>query len=134
MLEGTGMILTLNTHLRLQDKIGSKDRDSPSESVICEKNWRKINEFILFFTHLFVTLQQKYYLTTTIMETRKFKQVPSINRVGERNPAIPKPVVVNCGKKKSTNHGRTITRTMRSNSRTIGAGEPINWDEVYSGC
>ena len=68
------------------------------------------------------------------METRKFKQVPSINRVGERNPMIPKPVVVNCGKKNSTHHGRTITHTMRTDSRTISAGKPINWDEVYSGC
>ena len=64
------------------------------------------------------------------METRKFKQVPSITRVGNQNPLIPKPVIVNCGNKKS-NHERTITRAMRSNSRTISAGESINWDEVY---
>ena len=64
------------------------------------------------------------------METKKFKQVPSINRIGERNPKIPRPVIVSCGNKKS-NHARTITRAMRSNSRTISAGEPINWDEVY---
>lgn len=64
------------------------------------------------------------------METRKFKQVPSINRVGERNPKIPRPVIVNCGNKKSKNE-RTITRTMRTDSRPISAGEPINWDEVY---
>ncbi len=64
------------------------------------------------------------------METRKLKQVPSINRVGERNPLIPRPVIVNCGNKKR-NYERIITRSMRSNSRTIGAGEPINWDEVY---
>jgi len=34
------------------------------------------------------------------METKKFKQIPSINRIGERNPNIPAPVVVNYGKKK----------------------------------
>lgn len=28
------------------------------------------------------------------METRKFKQVPSINRIGGRNPMIPTPVVI----------------------------------------
>ena len=65
------------------------------------------------------------------METRKFKQVPSINRVGGRNPNIPSPVIVNRGKE-TTNYERTITRPMRTNSRTISAGEPINWDEVYS--
>ena len=64
------------------------------------------------------------------METRKFKQVPSINRIGGRNPLIPSPVIVSCGNKKS-NHERKITRPMRTNSRPISAGEPINWDEVY---
>ena len=64
------------------------------------------------------------------MDTRKFKQVPSINRIGERNPNIPKPVIVNRGMKRS-NHERTITSAMRTDSRTIGAGEPINWDQVY---
>ena len=65
------------------------------------------------------------------METKKYKQVPSINRIGERNPNIPAPVIVNRGTKKQ-GYGRTISRAMRTNSRTIGAGEPINWDEVYS--
>ena len=65
------------------------------------------------------------------METRKFKQVPSINRVGGRNPEIPNPVIVSYGSKKP-GHARVITRPMRSDSRTIGAGEPINWDEVYN--
>ena len=64
------------------------------------------------------------------METRKYKQVPSINRIGERNPMIPGPVIVHCGNKKRS-HERIITRSMRTNSRTISAGEPINWDEVY---
>lgn len=64
------------------------------------------------------------------METKKFKQVPSINRVGGRNPLIPRPVVVSCGTKKKSN-GRYITRPMRTNSRPLSAGEPINWDEVY---
>ena len=63
------------------------------------------------------------------METRKFKQVPSINRIGERNPKIPTPIIVNSGRKKG--HERTITRSMRTNSRTISPGESINWDEVY---
>ena len=67
------------------------------------------------------------------METRKFKQVPSINRLGSRNPAIPSPVIIGCAKKEIS-HERTITRPMRINSRTISAGEPINWDEVYCGC
>ena len=66
----------------------------------------------------------------TTMETRKFKQVPSINRVGNRNPLIPSPVIVSRGKQSKT-HERSITRPMRSNSRPISAGEPINWDEVY---
>lgn len=65
-----------------------------------------------------------------IMETRKFKQVPSLNRISGHNPLIPRPVVVNCGSKK-IKHERTITRPMRTNSRPIGVGEPINWDEVY---
>ena|GEM_PF-6909272 len=64
------------------------------------------------------------------METRKYKQVPSINRMGERNPLIPNPAIVNCGNK-TKRHERTITRSMRTNSRSISAGEPINWDEVY---
>ena len=64
------------------------------------------------------------------METRKFKQVPSINRIGGRNPKVPTPVIVSRGKKHS-NHVRTITRSMRTDSRAISAGEPINWDEVY---
>lgn len=64
------------------------------------------------------------------METRKFKQVPSINRIGGRNPMIPAPVVVSRGKKELGNE-RTITRPMRTTSRPIGVGEPINWDEVY---
>ena len=64
------------------------------------------------------------------MDTRKFKQVPSINRVGERNPKIPSPVIVSYGKRKAS-YERAITRPMRTNSRTISAGEPINWDEVY---
>ena len=64
------------------------------------------------------------------METRKFKQVPSINRIGGRNPNIPAPVIVSSGKRKP-DHERTITRAMRTNSRHISAGEPINWDEVY---
>ena len=66
------------------------------------------------------------------METKKFKQVPSINRIGERNPNIPAPVIVRCGAQKKKSHERTITRTMRTNSRPISVGEPINWDEVYS--
>ena len=65
-----------------------------------------------------------------IMETRKFKQVPSLNRISGHNPLIPRPVVVNGGSKK-IKHERTITRPMRTNSRPIGVGEPINLDEVY---
>ena len=65
------------------------------------------------------------------MKTRKFKQVPSISRIGNGNPDIPKPVIV-CNGKKGTNHERFITRTMRTDSRTIGVGKSINWDEVYS--
>ncbi|MBP3845805.1 MAG: hypothetical protein J6E48_11820 [Prevotella sp.] len=65
------------------------------------------------------------------METRKFKQVPSLNRVGGRNPLIPSPVIVSRGKN-TVNHERTITRPMRTNSRPISAGESINWDEVYA--
>ena len=64
------------------------------------------------------------------MDTKKFKQVPSINRIGERNTNIPKPVIVNRGTK-SLRHERTITSAMRTDSRTISAGEPINWDKVY---
>ena len=63
------------------------------------------------------------------METKKFKQVPSISRVGKQNPLIPSPIIVSRGKKKV--YERTITRPMRTNSRPISAGEPINWDEVY---
>ena len=64
------------------------------------------------------------------METRKFKQVPSINRIGGQNPTIPAPIIVSCGKNKKNE--RIITRPMRTDSRTISAGEPINWDQVYS--
>jgi len=66
-----------------------------------------------------------------IMETKKFKQVPSINRIGERNPNIPDPVIVNYSQK-TVSHERTFTRPLRTNSRPISAGEPINWDEVYN--
>lgn len=66
-----------------------------------------------------------------IMETRKFKQVPSINRVGGVNPNIPRPVIVSRGLNKKLSHDRVIARPMRTNSRPISAGEPINWDEVY---
>lgn len=65
------------------------------------------------------------------METKKYKQVPSINRIGCGNPNIPRPTVVRCGKRATTNE-RIITRPMRTNSRPISAGKPINWDEVYS--
>lgn len=65
------------------------------------------------------------------METKKFKQVPSINRIGDPNPNIPAPVIVSRGIR-SQGNGRTISSTMRSDSRTIGAGESINWNEVYS--
>ena len=40
------------------------------------------------------------------METRKYKQVPSINRIGERNPMIPGPVIVHCGNKKRSHEQR----------------------------
>lgn len=66
-----------------------------------------------------------------IMETRKFKQVPSINRIGSGNASIPRPVIVSVGSNRK-GHERIITRPMRTNSRTIGTGEPINWNEVYS--
>ena len=89
--------------------------------------------FIWIISVISLSLQPRNCKTAITMETRKFKQVPSINQLGERNSAIPKPVIVNCGKKKR-NYGRTITRSMHTNSRTISAGEPINWDEVYSGC
>ena len=78
---------------------------------------------------LFVILQQRVK-KYTIMETRKFKQVPSISRLGGRNPKIPSPVIVSSGKK-TIEYERTISRPMRADSRPIGVGEPINWDEVY---
>ena len=89
-----------------------------------------------FFIGLFGGNEKIAYLCSgetkieAIMETRKFKQVPSLNRISGHNPLIPRPVVVNCGSKK-IKHERTITRPMRTNSRPIGVGEPINWDEVY---
>jgi hypothetical protein len=66
------------------------------------------------------------------MNTKKFKQVPSINRIGEPNPDIPKPVVVSRGRKDAKSHEYIVARPMRSDSRPISAGEPINWEEVYS--
>ena len=65
------------------------------------------------------------------MDTRKFKQVPSISMVGSRNPRIPRPVVVSAGKKGHSRE-RTITRPVRTDSRTIGTGGSINWEEVYN--
>ena len=65
------------------------------------------------------------------METKKFKQVPSINRIGGRNPNIPAPVILSRGTKRQGN-GRTISSTMHDDSRIIGPGEPIYWNEVYS--
>lgn len=65
------------------------------------------------------------------MDTRKFKQVPSISPVGTRNPKIPAPVIVSKGKVRESNE-RIITRAMRTDSRIISAGKPINWDEVYN--
>lgn len=56
--------------------------------------------------------------------------IPETTKKKEQNPNIPSPVIVSRGRKKHTVE-RTITRAMRSNSRTISAGEPINWDEVY---
>ena len=56
--------------------------------------------------------------------------MPSINRIGDRNPKIPFPVIVSRGKKQS-DHVRMITRSMRTVSRALSVGEPINWDEVY---
>ena len=76
---------------------------------------------------IFAARKQK---TTTNMETRKFKQVPSINRIGGQNPTIPAPIIVSCGKNKKNE--RIITRPMRTDSRAIGTGKPINWNEVYS--
>lgn len=66
------------------------------------------------------------------MDTRKFKQVPSISLIGPRNPNIPAPVVVKNGRKDKKAHERTITRPMRTDSRAISSGEPINWNEVYN--
>ena len=66
-----------------------------------------------------------------MMETRKYKQVPSINRIGGANPVIPKPVIISREKNKKQRHDRFVTRPVRTNSRPIGIGEPINWDEVY---
>ena len=83
----------------------------------------------IWFSHLLCLLLQRE-TRIAIMETRKFKQVPSINRIGGRNLKIPVPVIVSSGKKNSE-HERTITRPLRTNSRPISAGEPINWDEVY---
>ena len=57
--------------------------------------------------------------------------MPSLNRIGNRNPLIPNPVIVNRGKKQES-HERTITRPMRTNSRSLSSGESINWDEVYA--
>jgi hypothetical protein len=82
---------------------------------------------VMEIVRIFAAEKQK---KEAIMETRKFKQVPSLNRISGHNPLIPRPVVVNCGSKK-IKHERTITRPMRTNSRPIGVGEPINWDEVY---
>ena len=65
------------------------------------------------------------------METKKFKQVPSINRIGGQNLNIPTPIIVSRGIKRQ-GYGRKISQPMRTDSRPIGAGEPINWDEVYS--
>ena len=65
------------------------------------------------------------------MRISKFKQVPSINRIGSRNPEIPAPVIINVGTRKSS-YERIIARAMRTDSRPISAGEPINWDEVYN--
>lgn len=64
------------------------------------------------------------------METRKFKQVPSINRIGSGNTDIPHPVIISFGTKNVDNE-RIVTSPMHTDSRTISAGEPINWDEVY---
>lgn len=65
------------------------------------------------------------------METRKFKQVPSINRIGAPNPRIPRPVILSRGNQ-SSSHERIIARSMHTDSRAISAGEPIDWDEVYN--
>ena len=52
-----------------------------------------IDSFMLNFAGKLLTTPQ-------IMETRKFKQVPSINRIGLGNPNIPRPVIVSCRTKK----------------------------------
>ena len=56
--------------------------------------------------HYLGGFKNKLYLctedTATIMDTKKFKQVPSINRIGKQNPNIPSPVVVSRGQKKHT--------------------------------
>jgi hypothetical protein len=98
----------------------------------CRHAFTKNTSIILRVQKLFVTLRATTNGKEKMMETKKFKQVPSINRIGERNPNIPLPVIVRCGAQRQKTHERTITRTMRTDSRPISAGEPINWDEVYS--
>ena len=66
-----------------------------------------------------------------LMNTKKFKQVPSINRIGSPNPNIPEPVVISRGTEDISNE-YIVTRPMRTDSRSISAGKPINWSEVYS--
>lgn len=53
------------------------------------------------------------------METKKFKQVPSINRIGGRNPKIPSPVIVRCGTQNQKSHERTITRVCADNAQPL---------------
>ena len=65
------------------------------------------------------------------MEIKKFKQIPSINRIGSGNPRIPAPVIISRGVK-NTHHERTLTRSLHTNIRALSPGEPINWDEVYN--
>ena len=63
----------------------------------------------------------------------KFKRIPSINRIGGHNPNIPAPVILSRGTRKQGN-GRAISPAMHDDSRTIGAGEPINESTPKSVC
>ena len=88
---------------------------------------------ISFFTEIFGSLRNTSYLCirndiNKKMETRKFKQVPSINRVGERNPRIPKPVIVNYG---NTNQEKE-NKVIRLIKDTIRQQEP-NADIILFG-
>ena len=80
----------------------------------------------MFARYACIISETKKTARTMTKETTKFKQVPSINRIGGRNPLIPDPVIVSSGRKKKRSkltpeEIRLLNRAMPSGNKYIEA-------------